>query len=319
MNKIKLLFNSFISFIIAFLCLFIFINNANGGINVNSLLFDIYIGWPYLIIASFLLIFSVYIRSLRWKYLFHYGDPPKTLDLFSAQLIGYFINNILPIRIGDIIKSYLASKKTNNKNSHVFGSIIMERVLDTLMLIFFSLIIILYNGSDYLNINFSFQSTSVYFLVIPIIMLILYFCKHLIPAKIKNIINEIWFGFNAINSSNKTIIIGFSLIIWCVYWYNVFLIQMIFQSLSLTLIDCLLILVASSFIQMIPTGFGALGLFHLGAEAVLLKIGSTNYHNFLIMLWLYSYIVYTIFGAYFFIKESSYTFKIFYNDLVKKH
>ena len=57
--------------------------------------------------------------------------------------------------------------------------------------------------------------------------------------------------------------------------------------------DCLFILVASSLIQMIPTGFGALGIFHLGVESVLSQLWAMNHHNFLILLWLYSYVVYT--------------------------
>ena len=70
---------------------------------------------------------------------------------------------------------------------------------------------------------------------------------------------------------------------------DVFLIQSIFPFFELTFIDCLFILVASSFIQMIPTGFGGLGIFHLGVESVLFKLGVENYYHFIILLWLYSY------------------------------
>ena len=94
---------------------------------------------------------------------------------------------------------------------------------------------------------------------------------------------------------------------------------MIFPSLNLGIIDCLLILVVSSFIQLIPTGFGALGIFHLGVESVLLKLGVSNYHNFLIILWLYSYIVYTMLGSYYFFKESKFTLKNLYSDWVKSY
>ena len=98
---------------------------------------------------------------------------------------------------------------------------------------------------------------------------------------------------------------------------NVFLIQEIFPALELKLIDCLFILVASSFIQMIPTGFGGLGIFHLGVNSVLIKLDIPNYEYFLILLWLYSYFIYTTLGSYHFIRNGKFTIKNLYNDLIK--
>ena len=59
MSKNKLLFNSIISILIVFLCLFIFINKLNGEIIISDLLINICDGWLYLMLASILLIFSV--------------------------------------------------------------------------------------------------------------------------------------------------------------------------------------------------------------------------------------------------------------------
>jgi len=317
MSKNKLLFNSFISLIIVFFCLFIFINNLKEGIRVDSLFQNIYNGWIHLIFASILLILSVYIRAFRWQHLFQSNKFNSISDLFSAQLVGYFINNISPVRIGDFAKSYLVSKKTDQNNSYILGSIMMERVLDTIMLFIFMSIIISSYGLEYLNINFSLISI---YNIIPITLISIFFIyciKFFIPFKIKNILSEFWKGFTAINSSNKSAVIFSSIFIWLIYWMNVFLIQLIFPSFELTLIDCLFILVASSFIQMIPTGFGGLGIFHLGVNSVLIKLGISNYEYFLILLWLYSYFVYTILGSYHFIQNGKFTIKNLYNDLIQ--
>jgi len=317
MSKNKLLFNSFISLIIVFFCLFIFINNLKDGIHVNNLFQHIYNGWIHLIFASILLILSVYIRALRWQHLFQSNKFNSISNLFSAQLVGYFINNISPVRIGDFAKSYLVSKKTDQNNSYILGSIMMERVLDTIMLFIFMSIIISSYGLEYLNINFSFISI---YNIIPIILISIFsiYCiKFFIPFKIKNILSEFWKGFTAINSSNKSAVIFSSIFIWLIYWMNVFLIQLIFPFFELTLIECLFILVVSSFIQMIPTGFGGLGIFHLGVNSVLIKLGISNYEYFLILLWIYSYCVYTILGSYHFIQNGKFTIKNLYNDLMK--
>ena len=317
MSKNKLLFNSLISFIIVFFCLVIFINNLKDGIRLGTLFEHIYNGWMHLTFASILLITSVYLRAFRWQHLFQSNKFKSITDLFSAQLVGYFINNISPIRIGDFAKSYLVSKKTDQKNSYILGSIMMERVLDTIMLLIFMLIIISSYGLEYLNINFSLFSIYNILSIILLTFFSIYCIKFFIPFKIQNILSEFWKGFTAINLSNKSAVIFSSIFIWLIYWINVFLIQLIFPSFELTLIDCLFILVASSFIQMIPTGFGGLGIFHLGVNSVLIKLGIINYEYFLILLWLYSYFIYTILGSYHFIQNGKFTIKNLYNDLIK--
>ena len=68
---------------------------------------------------------------------------------------------------------------------------------------------------------------------------------------------------------------------------------------------------------MIPTGFGALGIFHLGVESALVTLEVNNYHHFLILLWLYSYFIYSLLGSYCVIHEGKFTLKKLYYDLTK--
>ena len=326
MSKNKLFVNSVISFMIVCICLFIFINNAMEDFNIESLLISISHRWIYLLMASILLIISVYFRALRWKYLFTSNTSHSIKDLFSAQFIGYFINNIFPIRIGDFAKSYIVAKKTDNKTSYILGSIIMERFLDTLILSVFLIITVWYYGSHYLGIdssNLSFQNDILGYFIIIIFVLALAYSQRwydkFIPMKIHIALSEIWKGFTGMQTSGKSIVIISSIIIWSIYCINAFLIQMIFPALELSILDCMLILVASSFIQFIPTGFGALGIFHLGVESVLIKLGIMNYHNFLIILWLYSYFIYTSLGAYYFVRNGKFTIKNIYQDLIQNY
>ena len=325
MSKNKLFINSIISVIVVCICLFIFIKNSMRVFNFESLLTSISQQWIYLLLASLLLIISVYFRALRWKYLFASNISYSIKDLFSAQFIGYFINNIFPIRIGDFVKSYIVAKKTENKTSYILGSIIMERVLDTFMLCIFSIITIWYYGSHYLGINFShlsFISELRSLFLVLLILILAYFRgwhKKFIPIKIYTAFSEIWQGFTGMQPSGKNIVLLSSFAIWLIYCTNAFLIQMIFPSLGLSILDCMLILVASSFIQFIPTGFGALGIFHLGVESVLIKLGVVGYHNFLIILWFYSYLIYTSLGAYYFIKDGKFTIKNLYQDIIQNY
>ena len=125
-----------------------------------------------------------------------------------------------------------------------------------------------------------------------------------------------WEGFSDIQLTYKRGIIFYSILIWCIYALNVYLIQAIFPQIQLSIFDCLLILVASSFLQIIPIGFGALGIFHLGVQGVLHKLGIQDYNYFIIILHLYSLFIYTIYGGYYFLKENTLYVKTIYNDLL---
>ena len=321
MKKFKLLINSLLSIIITLICVYLFLNSSNNTLDLLQIIDAIYSNWYYLLGACLLLIISVYCRAYRWQYLFSTNIKINSSALFKSQLIGYFINNILPIRVGDIIRSYAVAKQTNQQTSYVIGTIAMERVLDTIMILLFSLISIWYYGIDYLDIQYSWMSSLLLIIfLIPILGYLFYklIFTMIFPIKLKQIFQNIWDGFLDIQLSHKWAIIGYSIIIWSIYCLNVFFIQAMFSQLGLNIFDCLLILVASSFLQMVPVGFGAFGVFHLGVQGALHTMGIGNEQNFVIMLHLYSLFIYTIYGGYFFLNEKTLNIKKLYHTLINQ-
>ena len=78
----------------------------------------------------------IYLRALRWKLLLNSSKRFNVNDLYKGQLIGYFGNNILPLRAGELIKAYYIGNKYGKSKSKIFGSIILERIFDFLGLFF---------------------------------------------------------------------------------------------------------------------------------------------------------------------------------------
>ena len=74
-----------------------------------SIIKDINIGWIF--IASLMLLISVLVRGLRWKYLFKDRGLLPTSYLVKASFIGYFGNNVLPLRLGELLRCIVVSKK----------------------------------------------------------------------------------------------------------------------------------------------------------------------------------------------------------------
>ena len=60
----------------------------------------------------------------------------KINKLFSATMIGYFGNAVFPFRMGELLRAFALSKDTKIKTSTAFGSILLERVIDMLGLVF---------------------------------------------------------------------------------------------------------------------------------------------------------------------------------------
>lgn len=82
-----------------------------------------------------LLLFSHWIRSLRWKQMIlpmHYNPP--VFDLMCGLLIGYFANQLLP-RAGEIIRCTAVAKKDKIPAEKLIGTIVVERIVDLLCLL----------------------------------------------------------------------------------------------------------------------------------------------------------------------------------------
>jgi len=58
-------------------------------------------------------------------------------SLFHAQNIGYLITNLLPFRLGDLARSYLAGLEPGVSGVQALSSVALERVLDMLIIVVF--------------------------------------------------------------------------------------------------------------------------------------------------------------------------------------
>ena len=96
------------------------------------------INYNYILLAGLLLWSSVYLRALRWKYVFQGSTNPGVSSLYKSQMIGYFGNYVLPLRLGEVLRAYIIGKEWNLSKTYVFGTVILERLLDAISLILLS-------------------------------------------------------------------------------------------------------------------------------------------------------------------------------------
>jgi uncharacterized protein (TIRG00374 family) len=92
----------------------------------------------YIIPTLILIFMSHYLRAVRWSALIAPIKKVSVLNLFSATMIGFMANSVLPARIGEIIRPVMVAKKEKVKVTASFATVVMERIFDMLCVIVFA-------------------------------------------------------------------------------------------------------------------------------------------------------------------------------------
>ncbi|QWV99015.1 flippase-like domain-containing protein [Geomonas nitrogeniifigens] len=86
--------------------------------------------YAYLVPALLLTFVSYYLRAVRWKFLLLPIKKTGMGNLFTSTLIGYMANNLLPARLGELVRAYSLGNKEGIGTSAVFASLVLERLCD---------------------------------------------------------------------------------------------------------------------------------------------------------------------------------------------
>jgi uncharacterized protein (TIRG00374 family) len=168
--KISRVIKVLIGITIAALCLYIFLKD----VDIHNLFTELKsVKITPLIVMCLLIIATLYLRSLRWKFML--PDIPGTSKkyLFSNVMIGFMINNILPARIGEFARSFILWKKNRFPLAISLGTLIVERIIDTLIFsIFFIIPVFVLPQCSSLTI-YAFVFTGI--IIICIVCVLLYF------------------------------------------------------------------------------------------------------------------------------------------------
>ncbi len=223
------------------------------------------------------------VRGYRWKLLLknagfdecsEKGIPSSwTLSRFMAM--GWFANCILPAKLGDAYRAYLAKRGMCVSFSKTMGTVLAERVIDV-MVIFVMLLAATVAVLRYVQID-AVQNIMQVGLALVVIMgvgLVVmarfggFFVERLLPKRFHNIYQLFHEGtFHSFRSLPVVIIL--SVLIWLVEAARVYLVA---SSLGITLDTGLVVFVAltDALLVGIPLTPGGLGLVEAGLTAILM-------------------------------------------------
>ena len=95
--------------------------------------------------ACGLTVMAFYLRALRWGVLLQSVKPISPGSLFSATMIGYAGNNLLPARLGEFMRAWAIGRQERISRSAAFATVVVERVVDVFStLVFFGLTLLLH-------------------------------------------------------------------------------------------------------------------------------------------------------------------------------
>lgn len=78
-------------------------------------------------------------RALRWRSLFAPERRPPLGPVANSMLVGYFYNNILPVRAGEPLRVIVLAQRSEAPPVEIVGTVVLERLYDVLaiLVIFF--------------------------------------------------------------------------------------------------------------------------------------------------------------------------------------
>ena len=87
---------------------------------------------------------GVWIRGLRWQVLLKPIAPKVSANkAFEVVVIGYMANNVLPARIGELVRAYVLSVREGVTKTATLATILVERIFDGLVMVGFAAVVVL--------------------------------------------------------------------------------------------------------------------------------------------------------------------------------
>ena len=236
----------------------------------------------YIVLSILLIIFSVAIRAERWQLLLEPFQKISFRPLFSSTMIGYFGNAVMPFRFGELLRAYSISTTRKIDVSAAFGTILLERLLDMLGLVFtmfiFSWFYPFEHGGKNAMIIVGVSSISLFCFILwlgikqPGIFLNvkkLSFLKATLIQRLLTIMNKIVDGITSIKDTKHIgQIIIHTIFIWVVYFFATYSV-ILATNISINWVGVGVILVSTSLALAIPAAPGGIGTYHAAAIYIL--------------------------------------------------
>jgi hypothetical protein len=89
----------------------------------------------WLLVAVAGIVADLVFRALRWQVLIRPICRVPLRRLSAYMLVGYLANNVLPARLGELVRSHYLGDREGISRSATLGTVVVERIVDTVVLV----------------------------------------------------------------------------------------------------------------------------------------------------------------------------------------
>lgn len=245
--------------------------------------------WGWMLFSLFFGVMSHVLRGWRWRQTLEpLGAYPKKSDCVDAIFVSYATNLLLP-RVGEVSRCGVLSKYDNVSFSKSLGTVVTERLVDTLCILLITGLTFLVQMPIFLRF---FQETgtkipslvhlvtSVWFYIILLcavgVLILAYYLLRMLSffEKVKGVALNVWEGVLSLrNVKNIPLFILYTLLIWVCYFYHFYITFYCFSFTDhLSFQAALVMFVGGTFAVIVPTPNGA-GSWHFAVITMMMLYG----------------------------------------------
>lgn len=255
---------------------------------------------------------ALFLRALRWRVLLRAGAPVTVPTAFWATAAGYFGNNFLPARAGEVIRSLMVSSSSGLSKTFVLTTALSERLCDAISLVLISSIVLLtlpvkpgwfaHAATPFAILGLSGACGIA---ILPKIQRFCHRCLHLIPvptglkSKLLGILDQVLEGMRSFHDVKRlSAFVSLTALIWFSDALGTIL-SMRALALPGTLPIALLLIAGLGLGSALPSTPGYVGIYQFVAVSVLTPFGfsKTDAIAYILLSQAIQYALITFWGA----------------------
>ena len=247
--------------------------------------------WGWIFISLTISLIGFWVRGWRWTLLIRpeEGEKVQPTRAYHAVMVGYLANLLIP-RAGEVARCGVLTRTNGISLGHLFGTVILERSIDLVFLVFTIGLAFLVESELFLNLasllinvddlwlkistNIPVFLGGLVIFVIFLVLVLRKYRDHGFVKKIQHFMREIVSGLKGINQLSNPF--GFwlsSILIWVIYFLTMYTVSLgIPSTANLSSGEVLLVMVMGS-IGMIAPVQGGIGTFHALVAFILIQLG----------------------------------------------
>jgi uncharacterized protein (TIRG00374 family) len=234
---------------------------------------------------------SVWFRAWRWGFLLRSSKRVPANRLFPVVVIGYMGNDILPFRLGEVLRAYVLWRKEGINVGTTLTTAALERLFDGLTMVLFVLVGLLFVPLSELLSQLVTVASAVFVGALVVFLFLAarpdllqrlagFLVERLAPSRLRplllHLVEGVVAGLQSLQRGwDVVVLFGVTLWVWILETGKYWLVSLAFPGLHLPYVGVLLMGGAVNLLTALPSLPGYIGTFEVGIK-ILESIGTPS-------------------------------------------